>query len=185
MTNLSWTVMMCCRKVSCAMSFRKSAQRHGKMLQDKGLQSPSCCLADNWRMNGLTSCFHKGTCGPPSLSRGLPQSRSRSELFAKNGADCRSSICEWTSRLPGIYYTIVCTHYKDQRAPEVLDINGFIRAFRGKDENAHAVIDTYMDYCAKRWQIREGTYQLKRRRLLPDVRDLPEQGDEEVDMKDI
>ena len=41
-------------------------------------------------------------------------------------------------------------HYKDQRGPEVLDINGFIRAFRGKDENAHAVIDTYMDYCAKR-----------------------------------
>ena len=28
---------------------------------------------------------------------------------------------------------------------------------RGKDENAHAVIDTYMDYCAKRWQTREGT----------------------------
>ena len=25
------------------------------------------------QMNGLTSCFHKGTCGPPSLPRGLPQ----------------------------------------------------------------------------------------------------------------
>ena len=47
------------------------------------------------------------------------------------------------------------------------------------------LIDTYMDYCAKRWQTREGTYQLQRRRLLPDVRDLPEQGDEEVDMTDI
>ena len=76
-------------------------------------------------------------------------------------------------------------HYKDQCAPEVLDTNGFIRAFRGKNENAHAVIDTYMDYCAKRWQTRESTYQLKRRRLLPDVRDPPEQGDEEVDMTDI
>jgi len=75
-------------------------------------------------------------------------------------------------------------YYKDQRAPEVLDINGSIRAFKGKDENAHAVL-TYMDYCAKRWQTREGTYQLKRRRLLPDVRDPPEQGDEEVDMTDI
>ena len=42
-----------------------------------------------------------------------------------------------------------------------------------------------MDYCAKRWQTREGTYQLKRRRLLPDVRDPPEQGDEEVDMTDL
>ena len=54
-----------------------------------------------------------------------------------------------------------------------------------KDENARAEIDTYMYYCAKRWQTREGTYQLKRRRLLPDVRDPPEQGDEEVDMTDI
>eukprot|EP00434_Breviolum_minutum_P045694 symbB.v1.2.041024.t1/scaffold7749.1/size9534/2 len=35
-------------------------------------------------------------------------------------------------------------HYKDQCGPEVLDTNGFIRAFRGKDENAHAVIDTYI-----------------------------------------
>ena len=76
-------------------------------------------------------------------------------------------------------------HYKDQRAPHILDISGFIRAFRGKDENARAEIDTYMSYCAKRWQTREGTYQLKRRRLLPDVRDPPEQGDEEVDMTDI
>ena len=64
-------------------------------------------------------------------------------------------------------------------------INGFIHAFRGKDEDARAKIDTYMDYCAKRWQTREGTYQLKRRRLLPDVIDPPEQGDEEVDMTDI
>ena len=74
-------------------------------------------------------------------------------------------------------------HYKDQRAPEVLDMNGFIRAFRGKDENAHAVIDTYMDYCAKRWQTRG--HIPTRRRLLPDVRDPPEQGDKEVDMTDI
>ena len=75
--------------------------------------------------------------------------------------------------------------YKDQRAALVLDIKGFVRAFRGKDEHARAEIDTYMDYCAKRWQTREGTYQLKRRRLLPDVRGPPEQGDEEVDMTDI
>ena len=52
----------------------------------------------------------------------------------------------------------------------VLDINSFIHAFRGKDEDARAEIDTY---------------QPKQRRLLPDVRDPPEQGDEEVDMTDI
>ena len=53
--------------------------------------------------------------------------------------------------------------YKHQGEPLVLDIKCFIRAFRGKDENARVEIDTYMDYCAKRWQTREGTYQLKRR----------------------
>ena len=55
--------------------------------------------------------------------------------------------------------------------PLVQDIKCFIRAFRGKDENARAEIDTYMDYCAKRWQTREGTYQLKfTRRLEPKTR---------------
>ena len=109
MTNLFWTVMLCCRKASCAMSSRKNAQRHGKVLQDKGLRSPLCCLADKWQMNGLTSCFLKGICGPPSLPRGLPQRWSRNELFAKNGAGCRPSTCGWTSRLSGICYSIVCT----------------------------------------------------------------------------
>ena len=31
----------------------------------------------------------------------------------------------------------------------------------------------------------KGTYQLKRRRLLPDVKDPPEQGNADIDMKDI
>ena len=34
-------------------------------------------------------------------------------------------------------------------------------------------------------QTREGTYQLKRRRLKPDVRDPPEHGSADVDMADI
>ena len=76
-------------------------------------------------------------------------------------------------------------YYQDQRVPVVLDISGIIYSFRDKDEDARAEIDTYMDYCAKRWQTREGTYQLKRRRILPDVRDPPEQGDKDVDMADI
>ena len=95
MTKLFWTVMLCCRTASCAMSSRKSAQRHGKVLQDKGWRSPLCCLADK--------CFLKGTCGPPSLPRGLPQRLLRNKPFAKNGADCRPSTCGWTSRLAGIY----------------------------------------------------------------------------------
>eukprot|EP00434_Breviolum_minutum_P025272 symbB.v1.2.022328.t1/scaffold1974.1/size94090/4 len=76
-------------------------------------------------------------------------------------------------------------YYKCQCAPLVQDIKGFLHAFRGKEEDARAEVDAYMEYCAKRWQTREGTYQLKRRRLLPDVRDPPEQEDAEVDMKDI
>ena len=76
-------------------------------------------------------------------------------------------------------------YYTCQVAPLVLDIKGFLHAFRGKEEDARVEVDAYYDYCAKRWHTREGTYQLKRRRLLPDVRDLPEQGDAEVDMRDI
>ena len=76
-------------------------------------------------------------------------------------------------------------YYKCQIAPLVLDIKGFLHAFRGKEEDARVEVDAYMEYCAKRWQTREGTYQLKRRRLLPDVRDPPEREDAEVDMTDI
>ena len=46
-------------------------------------------------------------------------------------------------------------------------------------------VETFMEHCAKRWQTKEDTYQLKRRRLLPDVRDPPEQGKADVDMMDI
>ena len=42
-----------------------------------------------------------------------------------------------------------------------------------------------MENCAKRWQTKEGTYQLKRRRLLPDVRDPPENPGADIDMADI
>ena len=76
-------------------------------------------------------------------------------------------------------------YYKCQCAPLVQDIKGFLQAFRGKEEDARAEVEAYMEYCAKRWQTREGTYQLKRDDLLPDVRDPPEQEDAEVDMKDI
>ena len=76
-------------------------------------------------------------------------------------------------------------YYKGQCAPLVQDFKGFLQAFRGKEEDARAEVEAYMEHCAKRWQTREGTYQLKRRRLLPDVRDPPEQGNAEVDMKDI
>ena len=67
-------------------------------------------------------------------------------------------------------------YFKGQNAPLVLDLHGLIQAFRGKEESARAEVEAFMEHCAKRWQTKEGTYQLKRRRLLPDVRDPPEQG---------
>ena len=71
--------------------------------------------------------------------------------------------------------------FKGQSAPVVPDLQGGYRF----SEVARAEVETFMEHCAKRWQTKEGTYQLKRRRLLPDVRDPPEQGKADVDMMDI
>ena len=62
-------------------------------------------------------------------------------------------------------------YFKGQSAPMVLDLHGLLQAFRCKEEGARAEVEAFMEHCAKRWQTKEGTYQLKRRRLLPDVRD--------------
>ena len=59
------------------------------------------------------------------------------------------------------------------------------KALSDKEAEAHSDVDAFMEHCAKRWQTREGTYQLKRRRLKPDVRDPPEDGSADVDMADI
>ena len=36
-----------------------------------------------------------------------------------------------------------------------------------KEAVAQSEVDAFMENCAKRWQTKEGTYQLKRRRLKP------------------
>ena len=61
----------------------------------------------------------------------------------------------------------------------------FKRARHRRKKKAQSEVDAFMEHCAKRWQTREGTYQLKRRRLKPDVRDLPEEISADVDMADI
>ena len=76
-------------------------------------------------------------------------------------------------------------YFKGHSTPGVPDLQGRLQALRGKEEVARAEVETFMEHCAKRWQTKEGTYQLKRRRLLPDVRDPPEQGKADVDMMDI
>ena len=76
-------------------------------------------------------------------------------------------------------------YFKGHSVPGVPDQQSRLQVLRGKEEVARTEIETFMEHCAKRWQTKEGTYQLKRRRLLPDVRDPPEQGTANVDMMDI
>ena len=76
-------------------------------------------------------------------------------------------------------------HFKGQSAPLVFDFKSLLKALSGKEAEAQSEVDAFMEHCAKRWQTREGTYQLKRRRLKPDVRDPPEDISADVDMADI
>ena len=59
-------------------------------------------------------------------------------------------------------------HYKTHSEPFVYDIKKLLKALSDKETVAQSEVDAFMENCAKRWQTREGTYQLKRRRL-PDV----------------
>eukprot|EP00434_Breviolum_minutum_P009482 symbB.v1.2.008351.t1/scaffold507.1/size305965/21 len=63
--------------------------------------------------------------------------------------------------------------YKTHSEPFIYDIKKLLKALSDKETAAQSEVDAFMENCAKRWQTREGTYQLKRRRL-PDVRDSPE-----------
>ena len=74
--------------------------------------------------------------------------------------------------------------YKTHSEPFIYDIKKLLKALSDKEVVAQSEVDAFMENCAKRWQTREGTYQLKRRRL-PDVRDLPEYPGTDIDMEDI
>ena len=65
--------------------------------------------------------------------------------------------------------------FKGQIASLVFDFKSLLKALSGKEAEAQSEVDAFMEHCAKRWQTREDTYQLKRRRLKPDVRDPPEE----------
>ena len=60
-----------------------------------------------------------------------------------------------------------------------------MKALSDKEAVAQSEVDAFMENCAKRRQTKEGTYQLKRRRLKPDVRDSPEYPGADIDMADI
>ena len=73
-------------------------------------------------------------------------------------------------------------HFKEQSEPFVFDFKKLLMALSDKEAVAQSEVDAFMENCAKRWQTREGTYQLKRRRLKPDVRDSPEYPGADIDM---
>ena len=66
--------------------------------------------------------------------------------------------------------------YKTHSEPFIYDIKKLLKALSDKKAVAQSEVDG--------WQTREGTYQLKRLRL-PDVCDLPECTDADIDMEDI
>ena len=77
-------------------SFHRLGSRTTKNKNQKTQQTTKNTKRSRWKSSQKwwnLRAFHKGTCDPPSLPRGLPQRWSPSELFAKNGADCRPSIC--------------------------------------------------------------------------------------------
>ena len=75
--------------------------------------------------------------------------------------------------------------FKEQGEPFVFNFKKLLKALSDKEAVAQSEVDAFMENCAKRWQTKEGTYQLKRRRLQPDVRDSPEYPGADIDMADI
>ena len=59
-----------------------------------------------------------------------------------------------------------------------------LKALSGKNTAAQSEVDVFIENCAKRWQTRESTYQLKRQRLS-DVRDASGYQDADIDLADI
>ena len=76
-------------------------------------------------------------------------------------------------------------HFKEQSEPFVFDFKKLLMALSDKEAVAQSEVDAFMENCAKRWLTREGTYQLMRRRLKPDVRDSPEYPGADIDMADV
>ena len=48
-------------------------------------------------------------------------------------------------------------YFKDQSAPLVLDFQGLLQAFRGKEEDARAEVEAFMEHVQRKWQTKEGS----------------------------
>ena len=53
--------------------------------------------------------------------------------------------------------------FKEQGEPFVFNFKKLLKALSDKEAVAQAEVDAFMENCAKRWQTKEGTYQVKRR----------------------
>ena len=74
--------------------------------------------------------------------------------------------------------------FKKQSVPFVYNFKTLLKALSDKDTAAQSEVDAFMENCANRWQRREDTYQLERRRL-PDAGDAPGYQGANIDRADI
>ena len=75
--------------------------------------------------------------------------------------------------------------YKGYVEPYTFNFKKLLKALYHKEGAAQSEVDFFLENCAKKWQTREGTHQIKRQRLKPDVRDPPEHMVADIDMADI
>ena len=75
--------------------------------------------------------------------------------------------------------------YKGYVEPYTFISKKLLKALHHKEGAAQSGVDFFLENCAKKWQTREGTHQIKRQRLKPDVRDPPERMVADIDMADI
>ena len=118
MTKLSWKAMGCYRRVSFMTCIRRSVLRHGRALEEKGLQLVSCCQAAKMRMTGWISCYRRRTFGLP-LQPGAPsQRKSQHRYSAKSGEGCRPNISGGRSSYGGGCCLTECTSMHPRGNPK-------------------------------------------------------------------
>ena len=135
----------------------------------------------------LTECTSKPPLGSPKKNSmlcsltGPPDATAQTHMKRKSIVVLESK----KSKLGGRNVKIGWHTLKNKVKPFVYDFKKLLKALSDKEAVAQSEVDAVMENCAKRWQTREGTYQLKRRRLKPDVRDSPEYPCADIDMADI
>ena len=161
----------------------------GKVLQDKGLRSPLCCPADKW----LDFMLSQRNLWPTFTTKGAPTEMITEKTFCKERRRLQAKhlwmdikiswnllLNQCIRRLPLGCLVSNCTTCFLTELPRATE-----KSLRRESMPWTRPLRSPGEVGAKSTVEKEGTYQLKRRRLLPDVRDPSEQGDEDVDMTDI